>query len=45
MPNYRKFVLNVKNKAALAAFVSDYFVSIGPSILDELYIVLAGGFN
>ena len=43
--NYRKFLLNVKNKAALAAFVSDYFVSMDPSIVDEKSIVLAGGFN
>ena len=46
VPNYQKFLLNVKNKAALAAFVSDYSdCSMGPSILAEQSIDLAGGFN
>ena len=46
MPNYRKFMLNAENKAALAAFVSEYFVLKGPSILvDGQIIVLAGGFK
>ena len=45
VPNYRKFLLNVENKAALAAFVSEYIVSMGPSILDDQSIVLDGGFK
>ena len=39
------FLLNAENKAALAAFVSDYIISMGPSLLDDQSIVLAGGFK
>ena len=45
VPNYHKFLLNAENKAALAAFVSEYIVSMGHSILDDQSIVLAGGFK
>ena len=46
VPNYRKFLQNPDNKAALAAFVSDYVLSTGTAVLDEEQcIVLAGGFK
>ena len=47
VPNYRKFLNNSGNKAALALFLSEYMMSTAPSMLAEesQYIILAGGFR
>ena len=46
VPNYRKFLQNKSNKAALADFLSKYILTHGPRVLEEdQSITLAGGFK
>ena len=46
VPNYRKFMKNSGNKAALAKFVSDYLIASKHYLLkDDQLLILAGGFD
>lgn len=46
VPNYRKFMKNSGNKAALAKFVSEYLISTRHDLLgDDQFLILAGGFD
>ena len=45
VPKYWKFLLKAENKVVLAVYVSEYILSMGPSILDDQSIILAGGFK